>query len=315
MKKHVFLFIVILTLLVTACSPAAVFPTATEPILPTSTKAPDTATPTRTPRPAAAIPTSTPDFHATAAVIADAVMTASPPRLLASYPSPDNKWRVEVTIHDCVQVGDLDIHAYEELRLTEVSTGTSQVVDSQLLNCGGLGAFGLEGRFWSSNSRYFYYTDAREGVPDGGCGYWERPLLRLDITDHSTEYLGMGLLSPDGTKLATWQDFDLVVWSLDEGEIARSAALPEDAVRGPIAWAPDGEALVYLQTKEYCIPSGSSYVVRLDLLALQPELLLESAAPAFIDVTWDDPDQLKLSDEEGKTWTYDFETEELRSVP
>lgn len=315
MKKHLFLLIVVLALLLTACDSAADSQSATETIVPTSTKALSTLTATLTPRPATETPASTPVFDATAAAIANVVMTGSPPRLHASYPSPDDKWRVEIIIYDCVQVGDVDANAYEQLKLIEVSTGVTEVIDSQLQFCGGLGAAGLDGRLWSSNSQHFYYTDARAGVPDGLCGYWEAPLRRLDVTNGSVEHLGMGPLSPDSTKLATWQDSDFVVWSLDRGEIARSPALPAAAVRGPIVWSPDSDALVYLQTEDYCFLSGKSYVVRLDLPELSPELLIESTTPTFIGVTWDNPDQINLSDETGKIWTYDFETEDLRPDP
>lgn len=314
--KQPHLFIpTILMLLATACSPATTPPSATEANAPTPTKAPHTGTATRTPRPLTKTPSPTPDFEATNNAIGNAVMTASPPRLHGSYPSPDHQWRVEIIIYDCVQVRGVDTNAYEQLMLIEVSTGTTEVVDSQLQNCGGLGAFGLEGRFWSPNSQFFYYTDAREGVPDGLCGYWERSFLRLDITNLSTQYLGMGTLSPDRTKLAAWQDSDFVVWSLDEGELARSPALPAEVAIGPIVWASDSEALVYLQTEEYCPPSGKSYVVRLDLPDLKPELIIESADPTFSSATWDVPDQINLSDEDGKVWTYDFETKELQPVP
>lgn len=314
MKSHL-LFLVV-TLILSACAPTADPPAATETLTPTSAIVPtSTSTRTLTPNPPTRAPSATPDYEATMDPIADAVKTAGVPRLHASYPSPDGQWRAEIIIYDCVQVGELDSNAYEELRLIEVSTGETEVVDSQLQYCGGLGAAGLDGRFWSDNSRYFYYTDAREGVPDGGCGYWEPSLRRLDTADASKEELGMGPLSPDETKLATWQDSDIVVWSLDEGEIGRAPALPADAVRGPVAWSPDGEALIYLQTEDYCFPFGTSYVVRLDLPELEPELLIESSEPAFIGVTWDQQDRIRLSDEEGNAWTYDFETGELQPGP
>ena len=315
MKQNLLLLLVALILPVAACSSAANVQHATGTGVPASTKMVDTATPSLTPRPAAETATSTQDFNVTMTAIVNAVMTASQPRLHASYPSPDNRWRVEIIIFDCVEIGGVQTNAYEQLMLIEVSTGASQVMDSQLQFCGGLGAIGLAGRFWSSNGRYFYYTDARDGVPDGLCSYWEPPLFRLDVTNGNSEYLGIGPLSPDNTKLAAWQDTDLVVWSLNEGEIARSAAMRAEAVRGPIAWSPDGEALVYLQTEDYCSPSGKSYVVWLKLPALNPELLLESTTPTLIGITWDDPDRINLSDEDGKTWMYDFGTKELQPVP
>ena len=315
MKQNLLLVLVTLMLLVAACSSAVNVQNTTGTGVPTSTIMAETVTPFQTPRPTTETATSTPDFNVTVTAIVNAVTTLSQPRLHATYPSPDNKWRVEIIIHDCVQIGGVQTNAYEQLMLIEVSTGAAQVMDSQLQFCGGLGAIGLAGKFWSSNSRYFYYTDARDGVPDGLCGYWEPPLLRLDVPNVNSEYLGIGPLSPDNTKLAAWQDTNLVVWNLDEGEIARSPALPADAVRGPIVWSPDGEALVYLQTEDYCSPSGKSYVVWLNLPELNPELLIESTTPTFIGATWDDPDRINLSDEDGKVWMYDFGTKELLPVP
>ena len=53
-------------------------------------------------------------------------------------------------------------NAYEVLKIAPWT------VETQLLYCGGIGASGLEGKFWSPDSRFFYYTNAREGWPDGG---------------------------------------------------------------------------------------------------------------------------------------------------
>ena len=53
-------------------------------------------------------------------------------------------------------------------------------VDSQLINCGGLGAYGFRGLCWSPDSSYFYYDMAREGVPDGS-GSWAPPIRQLDV--------------------------------------------------------------------------------------------------------------------------------------
>ena len=56
-------------------------------------------------------------------------------------------------------------------------------------------------------------------------------------------------------------------------------------------------------------------MVRLDLPELEPELLLESKDPGFIGVTWDAPDWIKLSAENGKAWSYNFVTKELQQLP
>ena len=197
------------------------------------------------------------------------VTASSEPRVASSDLSPDGLWRVEVLVYDCTPVGDGDEFAYEQLRLVTVDSSAVREAASQLRACGGLGAFGLEGLYWSGNSRYFYYTDAREGVPDG-CGYWERPVIRLDVDSLELVPVGGGPRSPDETWLATWQGRELVVWDLDGGEMARIQAAVPDAPIGPLVWSPDSRSLVYIQVASECPLSGASYVVRLALPDLQP---------------------------------------------
>jgi hypothetical protein len=97
-----------------------------------------------------------------------------------TFVSPDGQWQVEIAMYGCVTTRKGNEHAYETLRLTRAAAGTSAQVDSQLINCGGLGAYGIEGLCWSPDSRYFYYSLAREGVPDGS-GSWTPPIRQLDV--------------------------------------------------------------------------------------------------------------------------------------
>lgn len=280
----------------------------------TGTRRPIPTIPTASGTPSATPVPPTPDILGT-------LVAGVQPELYDSHLSPDGQWRAEVIIYDCTPIhfthdyglGSYE-YAYEQLKLIGVSSGVEAVVDSQLLYCGGLGASGLAGLYWSTNSRYFYYTDAREGVPDG-CGYWERSIIRLDITDQTTESLGAGPLSPDGSKLATWQLRELVVWHVNGGEIARTQATTANAERGPITWALDSQALVYVQFESYCPLSGKSNVVRLDLPELAQTLLLESEKPTFGSAIWDVPDELRLFDEMGREWRYIFATKELVALP
>jgi hypothetical protein len=115
--------------------------------------------------------------------------------------------------------------------------------------------------------------------------------------------------------MAIWQKDDVVLWSLDNGEIARVPVAIPNAAIGAIAWSPDGHALVYLQTASNCQPFGKSYIVRLDLPELKHTLLLESETPGFSSVIWDAPNRLRLFDEQGKEWRYNFVTQELKPVP
>jgi Tol biopolymer transport system component len=227
----------------------------------------------------------------------------------------------EILIYDCVKVDprpDADANAYEQLRLVEGSSGEITVADGQLQSCGGLGAFGLEGLFWSPNSRYFYYTNAREGVPDGCGGYWQKPILRLEINTLRTENLGAGFLSPDGTKIAARQGNELVIWDVNEGTEAGAISpivLNTETETGPIVWSPDSQALVYIQAQSYCPVSGKSAVVHVTLSTLRQEILLESDSPTFGDADWNKNNILVLFDENGNQWVYTFDTQELEPLP
>lgn len=315
-KKHFLFLFMAWTFLTVSCSPSSVSTPA-----PPSPTLPGTTLPTRE----VETPTPTPDFYttaylATSTAIVEAIVAAEEPRVHGVYPSPDGKWQAEVIIYDCVKVDarlSADANAYEQLKLIQVSGGDEKIVDNQLQYCGGLGAAGLDGLFWSLNSLFFYYTNAREGVPDG-CGFWERPTLRLDINTLKIEYLGGGPVSPDGNKMATWQGIDLVVSDVNKGtEVGRISPyiLNTETGTGYISWSPDSQALVYVQPETYCPVSGNSYTVRVDLPNLEQTFLLESESPTFGSVSWDTASELRLFDENGKEWIYDFGNEELKPLP
>lgn len=145
------------------------------------------------------LPAPTPD-PTTQAIIA-AVRGSSQPATTA-YASPDGAWRVDLAIFACTPVGAQDFYAYETVSLARTEDAAT-VVDSQLINCGGLGAYGFDGLFWSADSRYFYYTTAREGVPDG-CGDWQPPLRRVDVAIGASEDVSVGDPSPDVAALTAW---------------------------------------------------------------------------------------------------------------
>lgn len=145
------------------------------------------------------LPMPTPD-PTTQAIIA-AVRGSSQPASTA-YASPDGAWRVVLANFACTPVGEQDIYAYETVSLV-ATDGAATVVDGQLINCGGLGAYGFDGLFWSAESRYFYYTTAREGVPDG-CGDWQPPLRRVDVAANASKDVSGTDPSPDAAALAAW---------------------------------------------------------------------------------------------------------------
>jgi hypothetical protein len=240
------------------------------------------------------------------------VVALEQPNLVESTLSPDGRWLAEVYSYDCVAVSPEQEYAYQELRLVKTGAMRTRVMDSQLIACGGLGAYGLAGRFWSSNSRYFYYTDASIGVPDG-CGYWSPPYLRVDPVNLQVEPLGSGPISPDGTLLAAWQADRLGVWRV-EGERIGLVDIPTTVrTPGPIAWRPDSTAVAFLLTEADC-PLGETDLGRLDVAEMRPVVILASREPSFADVVWDAPNRVMLTDESGDRWRYNFLSRELRPI-
>ena len=169
---------VLLIILTAACRPDQSFTqptqhsiqtvTAVTHIVPTSTSYPEITS----------NPIDSPDIAAT-------LSASSPPEILQIFPSPDKKWEIRIEKIDCQKIGELDEISLEQLVLRDQQTGVEAPIYSQLINCGGVGAFGIGGSFWSKNSRFFYFTNAREGVPDGCCEYyWNQPVARLDIQEN-----------------------------------------------------------------------------------------------------------------------------------
>jgi hypothetical protein len=315
MKWKAVLPILVLTWLMVGCQTLA---TPEQSIPPTVQAAKSVPPPmTATSRPTATVtPPEVPEIAIPTLDIAATVIAISPPRIHSSFLSADGQWRAEVVIHDCVKLqGNIDANAVEILKLIRVNNETEMIIENTLLNCGGVGAGGLGGLLWSPNNRYFYYTDAREGLPDGGCGYWARPIKRVNVDSQKVEAVGGGHISPDETKLAFWQDNEIVIWSLDEGEIARVPATVPEAFESQIAWSLDSQSLVYLQTELDCFPTGYSYVTRLDLSGMIQTLLLESKEPSFSWLAWDAPYRISLVDDKGNRWRYNLVSKELEPMP
>lgn len=312
--------IFILVLILTSCTPAAsptvvvktaqpspsptTRPTATQ--LHTATVSPSpppppTATPTPQPEP----PTA--DIPATLAA-------AATPVVYDSAPSPDGKWLAEFTRIECTRLGELEEYAFERLVLVSLDDGGRKEVATQLQACGGLGAFGLGSLGWAENSRYFYYTDAREGVPDGLACYWERPMYAYDMTSGEIIALSDGPASPDGNRVAIGQGEELLIWDRGLGEVARIQPAVTGWAVGPRSWSPDGKSLAYLQTEDRCYPYGRSSLVVVNLDDLSQATYLEEQDPPFHGVEWRERDSLLLFTDDGKSWSFNPETGQLTPV-
>jgi hypothetical protein len=169
--------------------------------------------------------------------------------------------------------------AYEILELIRVDTGESHIIETQLRICQGLGAYGLMPILWSENN-LLYYTNAREGVPDG-MGFWIRPLIRLDTSDMEIAHLGRALLSPDTVLLATWdlEPNTLTVLYLTGEELAQFSVYESEMLLVEMLWLPDGSGLIYVLANSYIAPMVSrSLLVHVSLVNLEQTVLLETNA-------------------------------------
>ncbi len=282
-------------------TPSPLTPGARASALPSIAPARHTAVPLPSSSPTST-PVPTPDLIATA-------QASSPAQTISSQVSPDGLWWARAFSHPCPDEFEGEAYGYDFLQLTNQRNGEERVVFSQLISCGGLGAYGLAGSFWSGTSRFYYFTEAAHGVPDG-CGYWQPPLLRLDLNDWSITDLGSGTLSPNRLRMASWMDGELVMWDLNGGRIGSAPPPVDNVLPGPIAWAPNGQSIAYLLSEDYC-PLGVTYLVRVKLDDFQAVLYHASQDPSFADILWDTPNRVILTDENGDTWAYNFITGNL----
>lgn len=211
-----------------------------------------------------------------------AVITATvAPEVFQSYASPDGAWTAQVTVYDCSLVGDNEM-SYEVLELIDSTTQARHVVAEQLIYCQGLGAFGLSILHWSENGRYLYYTDGREGYPDGA-GFWLRPMYRVQISDRSAAYLGGGLFSPTWDMIATWQQTAeqnaVVIWNVADGEqTARFASFVPAPYLLNLFWLPDSSGVIYLLGDSFMPPAARAYLIHASLLASHQTILLQTGS-------------------------------------
>lgn len=251
--------------------------------------------------------TPDPDYAAT-------IVASESPTPMGSTDSPDGLWRVDFKRYDCLTIESWNEMAYESMDLTNLTSQSTQTVETQLQNCGGLGAAGLAGLFWSASSRYFYFTDAAKGAPEG-CGFWVPPVKYLELPSGTVGDIGYGIRSPDDSKIAAWDASELVVWDVEQGETMRVPALDATAYAGDIAWSPLGTRVAYLQLTWACTPPGRFLLAVVDIDRKTHSLLLTAEQPEVEHVSWKTEDLLQLTDASRTEWIYSLDEHELKRTP
>jgi len=258
----------------------------------------------------------TPNYVATYEALEVAVMASSTPQIIDTYSSPDGQFLAEIIRYDCVRVGNEGENAYEQLKLIQEKYTSKNVVADQLQFCGGIGAYGLGGLFWSPGGRYFYYTASKYGVPDGDfCELWVRDMFRVDaITGIIDSTPGMGELMADDKTMIIPGKGEFVLWDLDIGEMERIPYKVPDA--HPISYqlSPARNSLVYIQTESCAGFPGKSYLVILDFATFKQTLLLEAENPPLVSVTWETSQMLTLWESGPIALQYNLVTGELQPI-
>jgi hypothetical protein len=203
-----------------------------------------------------------------------AIKETSPPVVLQAIAAPDQQSEAYLTVYECTPAADGE-YAYELLEVVDSITAARHTVATQLRNCQGLGAVGLLILHWSADSTSLYYTDAREGQPDGGgFALWLPPVYRMEIESRESTLLGGGLFSPDFSHLAVWDDGALAILSDAGEEWARFDAYQSGADLTRLFWLPDGTGLIYVQY-DYADPEAPhSYVIHVDAVKFSQTPLL-----------------------------------------
>jgi hypothetical protein len=216
-----------------------------------------------------------------------AITAQTEPVMLMEMLTPDQRWHVVITQYECTHVDVPDAEepqpmSYEVMTIRDTTdSGTeAQIVAEQVIYCGGLGAFGLGFLRVSADSRYIYYTDAREGVPDGG-GFWLRPVIRLDTEDLTSENLGGGAFSMDSSMLATWQSQQpvLMIYNTQEAEPLATFEVTDDHILlHQLFWLPDSSGVITVEADDFM--ATSSVVSFIDIETLEKTTILETGAAA-----------------------------------
>jgi hypothetical protein len=200
----------------------------------------------------------------------EAIMAASTPITLQAVINETHS--AIVTSYPCVSI-DGEKLSYERLDIKTLESGESSLVADQLINCGGLGAFGLASLRWSDDGAFLYYTDAREGVPDGLVFGSFLTVWRLTLADSTIENLGIGQFSFDTEHWVTWDEEHIRLTSTHEEK--EFSLEPPDLVVIKVEWLPDSAGVLYIQA-DIPGPSTRSTVTYIDVETQEQTVLIDT---------------------------------------
>ena len=323
MKTRFFVHLSVFILALAACRPAATATpdVATQPS-PTATALP-VADPTATPT---SLPTATPTEEPTAvptAVLTTVeepetvafedlpalVMAAGQPETIFSSVSPDGAWQADIVRYGCAMVDPAsgDENAYEMVIITRLSDGVETIAAEQVQYCGGMGSFGFNDFFWSPNSRYYYFDEAREsgGVDGMVCGLLNTGFSRIDVETGMREAVpGSGAAYNGSDILAGWAGQEMVITDINATETGRYAFLMDNATLVSYQTSPSGTHVVYILSEGCTAEPGRTMAVLIDLEGDSQTVIAEASMPGFRTASWTGNDRISLLDEDGRTWTY-----------
>lgn len=204
--------------------------------------------------------------------IIDSVMSGSEALIYQTFPSPDERLQAEIIIYDCTVVDELGSFSYESLELIDVETGERQRIGEQLISCGGLGTFGLLVLRWSDDSRFLYYTDSREGVPDGWGGNGLRSIYRVDVESMQTERFREAAFSPDGHWIVVYDQESIILNSTDGSQRIDFPFTEPDLWLTNLIWLPDSSGVLAIVADQPFL-STTSMVILIDIRNLSQSVL------------------------------------------
>lgn len=323
MKARFFFHLSVLILALAACQPVAMAPgpDATQPPAPPTgtpmtnpTSTPiviPTATPTTVPT---ALPTDAPTDVPVQEPVAfeelpALVMAAGQAETIFSHVSPDGQWQADIVRYDCALVDPASgaENAYEMVVITHLSDGVAEIAAEQVQYCGGMGSFGFNDFFWSPNSRYYYFDEAREpgGVDGMICGLLNTGFSRYDVETGAREVVpGNGAAYNGSNTLAGWDRQEMVVMDINGNETGRYPFPMENATLQSYQTSPSGKYVAYILSEGCAAEPGRTVVVLINLAGASQMVIAEASEPGFRSVSWSGSDSILLLDNDGRTWTY-----------